>query len=34
MAAAVVVTVVTGLDYVREAMKVRRQGEAATQSST
>jgi len=32
MAAAVVITIVTGLDYVREAMKVRREGEAAAQS--
>jgi CDP-diacylglycerol--glycerol-3-phosphate 3-phosphatidyltransferase len=32
MAAAVVVTLVTGFDYVREALKVRREGEAAAQS--
>lgn len=33
MAAAVAITLVTGFDYVREAMRVRRSGEAATQPS-
>jgi CDP-diacylglycerol--glycerol-3-phosphate 3-phosphatidyltransferase len=33
MAAAVAITLVTGLDYVREAMRVRRSGEAAARSS-
>ena len=31
MAAAVVVTVVTGFDYVKEAMRIRREGQAAEQ---
>jgi CDP-diacylglycerol--glycerol-3-phosphate 3-phosphatidyltransferase len=34
MAVAVVITLVTGLDYLREAAKVRREGQAAAQSST
>ncbi len=34
MAAAVAVTVLTGLDYVREALKLRREGEAATAAGT
>lgn len=34
MAAAVVVTVVTGLDYVRDAVRLRREGQAATGSSS
>jgi CDP-diacylglycerol--glycerol-3-phosphate 3-phosphatidyltransferase len=34
MAAAVIITIATGLDYVREAMKLRRERLAATQSST
>jgi CDP-diacylglycerol--glycerol-3-phosphate 3-phosphatidyltransferase len=34
MAAAVVVTVVTGIDYVREAMRLRREGQAAERSNT
>jgi CDP-diacylglycerol--glycerol-3-phosphate 3-phosphatidyltransferase len=33
MAAAVVVTVVTGLDYVREALKLRREGQAAERAA-
>jgi CDP-diacylglycerol--glycerol-3-phosphate 3-phosphatidyltransferase len=34
MAAAVAMTLATGFDYVREAMKLRREGQAAAQSST
>ncbi len=34
MAAAVAVTVLTGLDYVREAIKLRREGQAAADAST
>jgi CDP-diacylglycerol--glycerol-3-phosphate 3-phosphatidyltransferase len=34
MAAAVVVTVVTGADYVREAIRLRREGQAASQTTT
>jgi CDP-diacylglycerol--glycerol-3-phosphate 3-phosphatidyltransferase len=33
MAAAVLITIVTGLDYVREAMRLRREGQPAPQSS-
>ena len=33
MAAAVVVTVVTGVDYVREAIKLRREGQAAERAA-